>query len=113
VSPIDVFEDSFYENIYDEGESETTSNHHLLGYANGIQHNYHELNFIETVNHNIENISGSELNEALKWKLLFQCDSDDNLGISWGDWGRIYFFIHEDDLQKRNFENIKIAADCY
>lgn len=39
------------------------------------------------------------------WRLLLQVDSDqDNLGFSWGDLGRLYFWIREQDLEERKFE---------
>lgn len=113
IKPINAFEEGIFENSYEEGETETTSNHHLLGNYKGIQNEYHELNFIDFEISDFEKMKLSEINQALKWKLLFQFDSDDNLEINWGDWGRIYFFIHEEDLKKKNFNNVKISADCY
>jgi uncharacterized protein YwqG len=113
IKPIDAFKEGTYENVYEEEETETTSNHHLLGHYKGIQNEFHELNFLDTGSSNFEHLTLDEINEALKWKLLFQFDSDNNLEISWGDWGRVYFFIHEDDLKNRNFDNVKISADCY
>lgn len=111
IKPINAFKEGIFEDSY--GEEETTSNHHLLGNYKGIQNEFHELNFVDFKNRNLENLTISEIGEALQWKLLFQFDSDKNLEISWGDWGRIYFFILEDDLKNQNFENIRISADCY
>lgn len=31
--------------------------------------------------------------------------------MSWVDWGKILFFIQEDDLNKANFENLIIQLD--
>ncbi len=113
IKPIDSFKEGIFEDAYEEGETETTSNHHLLGHYKGIQNEYHELNFLDKNTSDLQNLTLTEINKALKWKLLLQFDSDNNLEISWGDWGRIYFFIHEDDLKKQNFDNVKISADCY
>lgn len=113
IKPIDAFKDGVFEDVYEERETETTSNHHLLGHYKGIQNEYHELNFLDMKIGDSQDLSLDEINKALKWKLLLQFDSDNNLEISWGDWGRIYFFIHEDDLKKQNFDNVKISADCY
>ena len=113
IKPINAFEEGLFEDSYEEGEIETTSNHHLLGNYKGIQNEYHELNFIDFKIGDLEKMTLAEIEKALKWKLLFQFDSDDNLEISWGDWGRIYFFIQEEDLKKKNFDNVKISADCY
>ena len=79
----------------------------------GIQHGAIELNIIGVDPMDSKKVTLGEINKALEWKLLFQFDSDDNLEFSWGDWGRVYFFIHEDDLKNRNFDNVKIAVDCY
>lgn len=113
VKPIDAFEDGIFEDCYEEGETETTSNHHLIGNYRGIQNEYHELDCVDFDFKDLENMELFEIEKALKWKLLFQFDSDNNLEVSVGDWGRIYFFIHEDDLKKQIFDNLKIVVDSY
>lgn len=113
IKPNNAFEEGIFEDSYEKGETETTSNHHLIGNYKGIQNEFHELNFADFKIQDFKDLSLEEIDKALKWKLLFQFDSDDNLEISWGDWGKIYFFIHEDDLKNHNFDNIKISADCY
>jgi uncharacterized protein YwqG len=41
------------------------------------------------------------------WQLLLQIDSDErNLGTMWCDVGRIYFWIRQQDLRKRDFSNV-------
>jgi uncharacterized protein YwqG len=47
------------------------------------------------------------------WELLFQVDSEEAAGISWGDLGRLYFLIRPDDLLCKRFENTWMVADCY
>lgn len=113
IKPINAFEEGIFEDLYEEGETESTSNHHLIGNYSGIQNEYHELNFIDFDFKDFEQLKLSDLDKALKWRLLFQFDSDKNLEISYGDWGRVYFFIHEEDLIRRNFNNVRISADCY
>lgn len=46
--------------------------------------------------------------EAGKWKLLFQLDSVslDQLNLTFGDSGKIYYFIREDDLWKKDFSKV-------
>lgn len=112
VQPINAYDEGFIDAIYEAGETESTSNHHLLGNYKGIQNEYHELSFIDRVD-SFEKIELTEIESALKWKLLFQFDSDDHLEMNWGDWGKIYFFIKEEDLKNRNFDQVKISADCY
>jgi uncharacterized protein DUF1963 len=36
---------------------------------------------------------------APEWRLLFQMDSDDDVGVMWGDCGLIYYWIRESDLR--------------
>lgn len=50
--------------------------------------------------------------DASQWRLLFQCDSDDNVGWMWGDVGRLYFWIAESDIESRRFENVWMILQC-
>ncbi len=111
---VNVFQEEIYENepLYEKGESEMTPNHHLLGHYRGIQHEYYQLEAIGS-RIGIQNPSKEEIKRALEWKLLFQFDSDNNHGLPIGDWGRIYFFIHEDDLREHNFDRVKLVGECY
>ncbi len=45
--------------------------------------------------------------------LLFQLDSDDDLGICWGDMGVANFFIREADLRAGDFSRVVFNWDCY
>ncbi len=103
----EVYEEELF---YEDGENEMTSNHHLLGLYNGIQNEYHE---IELINSNSKNINIEDIEKALNWKLLLQLDSDKLMNWSWGDWGKIYFFIHQDDLRNGAFEKVQIIGECY
>jgi uncharacterized protein YwqG len=47
------------------------------------------------------------------WKLLLQLDSDENLEMCWGDGGRLYFWIREDDFASRNFDNVRLFMQGY
>ncbi|WP_044641179.1 YwqG family protein [Risungbinella massiliensis] len=44
--------------------------------------------------------------------LLLQIDSDDDMGIMWGDAGVANFFIKKDDLLKLDFLNVAYTWDC-
>jgi len=47
------------------------------------------------------------------WQLLLQIDSEDeNMGAMWGDVGRVYFWIREQDLKKRDFSNVWLILQC-
>ena len=49
---------------------------------------------------------------AADWQLLLQVDTDDDAGMMWGDCGRLYFWIREDDLGDRAFENTWMILQC-
>ena len=41
---------------------------------------------------------------AMEWQLLLQIDTDDRIGMRWGDTGMIYFWITGSDLKARQFD---------
>jgi uncharacterized protein YwqG len=47
------------------------------------------------------------------WQLLLQIDSDDPLGMMWGDTGRVYFWIRGQDLARKDFSNVWLSLQCY
>lgn len=49
---------------------------------------------------------------AKRWNLLLQVDSNEELGMMWGDMGRLYLWITEEDLKNRNFENCWLILQC-
>lgn len=49
---------------------------------------------------------------AHQWHLLLQLDSDDGANMMWGDCGRLYFWIHEDDLKQAKFDNVWMILQC-
>lgn len=42
---------------------------------------------------------------AMAWQLLLQIDTDERIGMRWGDAGMIYFWITGPDLQKHDFDD--------
>jgi len=42
---------------------------------------------------------------ALDWQLLLQIDTDERIGMTWGDAGMLYYWITKADLQVHHFEN--------
>jgi uncharacterized protein YwqG len=51
---------------------------------------------------------------ASDWRLLLQIDSDENnMGAMWGDVGRVYFWIRQQDLRKNDFGNVWLVLQCY
>ena len=91
----------------------------LLGYSDNIQGSM-ELE-CELVYNGLYcgNSSGYEkgLKKGLdkntsRWKLLLQIDSNEELGMMWGDCGRLYLWITEENLSKRNFSDSWVILQC-
>jgi uncharacterized protein YwqG len=49
---------------------------------------------------------------AAAWRLLLQVDSDEDRGMYWGDVGRIYYWIREDDLRRGAFDAAWLILQC-
>jgi uncharacterized protein YwqG len=47
-----------------------------------------------------------------QFRLLFQMDTDDEVGIMWGDSGVANFFIIEEDLKNKDFSRVLYNWDC-
>jgi uncharacterized protein YwqG len=54
----------------------------------------------------------ARLEGAADWRLLLQIDSDEDLEVMWGDCGRIYFWIREQDARKLDFRNAWLILQC-
>ncbi|GES32075.1 YwqG family protein [Streptomyces angustmyceticus] len=50
--------------------------------------------------------------EALRWVLLAQFDSDDDAGMMWGDCGALYWLIRPEDLAARRFDRAMFTWQC-
>jgi uncharacterized protein YwqG len=46
------------------------------------------------------------------WRLLMQVDSDDAAKMMWGDSGRLYFWIRDQDLRERRFDKAWMILQC-
>lgn len=49
---------------------------------------------------------------AARWRLLAQFDSDSDLGWEWGDTGRVYFWIRDEDLRHGRFDQAWACMQC-
>jgi uncharacterized protein YwqG len=50
---------------------------------------------------------------AADWRLLLQVDSDENATMMWGDTGRVYFWMRDEDLRAARFERVWTILQCY
>lgn len=103
--PRDLEIDERYIDEYIERED-----HHLFGYYVGLQESIYELTKINKGRYQ-RKISKKLIQEGLKWQLLLQIDTDDRVDMSWVDGGKILFFIQENDLIQRNFNNLIVQLD--
>ena len=102
-----------------EGKPEGQINK-LLGYADLVQGGM--LLNCELVTNGINtgdlgwyaNISAEQAENSKNWRLLFQLDSiyTDYYEMMWGDMGRIYFYIKDEDLRNLKFEDCWLVLQC-
>jgi len=91
----------------------------LLGHSNNLQ-DCMELE-CELVSHNLYcgNSSGYDEGHARgldknagRWSLLLQVESNEDLGMMWGDLGRLYVWITDEDLRTKNFAASWVILQC-
>ena len=51
--------------------------------------------------------------QALRWTLLAQFDSDHRAGMMWGDGGTLYWLVRPGDLAARRFEAASFTWQCH
>ena len=100
---------------------ETTGNRPLtrmLGHPNPIQSGRMQLE-CQLVSHGIncgdptgyQGPRAAELaRTAGEWTLLLQLDSQNDM--MWGDVGRLYFYIRQEDLRQRRFDDVWTILEC-
>ncbi|MCL1895588.1 MAG: YwqG family protein [Clostridiales bacterium] len=106
----------------DDGESDRSK---LLGYSDIIQSDMHlecEMSASGIYSggaHAFRDLSEEqreELNEnSKKWRLLMQLGTvqKEDFELMFGDCGRIYFWIREGDLARRDFDSCWLILQCY
>ncbi len=97
--------------------------HKLLGWADPIQGNMtQECELVSRgyyLGNGWDNVSPRDRQETIDfsvrdWLPLFQLDSvcDGDFELSFGDSGRIYYYIKRDDLKNRRFEKAWLVLQC-
>jgi uncharacterized protein YwqG len=94
--------------------------HQLLGLPSPVQGDTMELE-CQLASHGV-NCGGPEgyaspeakqlASGADDWRLLFQMDSDDALGVMWGDVGILYFWVQESAAKAGDFSNVWLVLQC-
>lgn len=121
--PVDGLGPGYGDALYDNYCSLTEhigGHHRMFGYAEPVQN---EMEYeCELVTNGLYCGDATGYNdpraESLKasshhWRLLLQIDSDtDNSDMMWGDVGRLYFWIKEQDLKERRFDNCWMIMQC-
>ena len=106
-------------NYYEWLEEREGSCNKLLGHSNTIQDGMElECEFV-TSGLYCGDPSGYKKAKALgldknagHWNLLMQVESNEELGMMWGDLGRLYLWITDEDLQARRFEKTWLILQC-
>jgi len=115
--------DSEFDSLFDASDApyERFPAHQVGGYASPIQGDDMEFE-AQLVSHGIycgdpegyESPRAQELKGGSEeWVLLLQVDSDDDVGMMWGDGGRLYFWIREQDARRADFSNVWMILQCY
>jgi uncharacterized protein YwqG len=50
---------------------------------------------------------------AADWRLLLQLDTDETAGMMWGDTGRLYYWIREQDARAGDFSRTWTILQCF
>ena len=81
--------------------------HQLLGNPQTIQDDMRLE--CQLASHGVTDINDPRANELSKdaneWQLLLQIDTDEDIGMRWGDAGMIYYWLKASDLQKCDFDD--------
>ena len=111
--------DEEIDNYYDWQEEREGSGNKLLGHSDNIQGGM-ELE-CEYVTHGLYCGDGTGYKKAKAlgldknaghWNLLMQVESNEDLGMMWGDLGRLYLWITDEDLKARRFDKAWLILQC-
>ncbi|MDO5046781.1 YwqG family protein [Campylobacter sp.] len=116
----DKFNDEETDKIYDiQYEFYEENGDKILGHSNNIQDGM-ELE-CELVTNGLYCGDESGYNDPIRfeleknvanWKLLLQIDSNEENGMMWCDYGKIYLWITKQNLKDRNFQDSWLILQC-
>ena len=87
--------------------------HRLLGYGDGIQGGveYDWQRIAKAIAASGSATPAFSADKATDWRLLLQVDSDEN-GMTWGDFGSIYYGLPRQALVARDFSQTIVELQC-
>ena len=112
-------QDRYWDWMYDDKDDFTFINK-LLGHADPVQNGMEAeceyvingLYYNTPDRYNVGRSKGLNNNVA-HWNLLMQIDSnEEEIGMMWGDMGKLYLWITDEDLAARKFENTLLVLQC-
>jgi uncharacterized protein YwqG len=95
------------------GEHATGPQHRIGGYADPVQGSVEVDVARVRLGGRVSYDDPALHEEAQRWILLAQIDTDKRAGMTWGDCGALYWLIRPDDLAARRFEATCFTWQCY
>ncbi|MDP3383911.1 MAG: YwqG family protein [Phenylobacterium sp.] len=105
-------EDRELERILDE-QAPAEPAHQIGGYPAPIQADGMEADCQRIVSGLFDTAKGAPQSRSGDWRLLLQVDSDDEVGFMWGDTGRIYIWVREQDARAGDFSMAWLRLQRY
>ncbi len=91
----------------DSADSQGYDRHQIGGFPHPVQADSYEVEAeCQRLGIRYEYQDARDFQGLDKWYLLVQIDSDDHLGIMWGDVGIVYVVVHEEDSARGDFSRI-------
>lgn len=105
--------------VLDAAREETGLSNKLLGHSENIQAAMEEQ--CQMLRAGLSAVTEEDYEQAeqegirqgfARWRLLLQLDSNEELGMMWGDCGRLYFWIPEEELRRKEFHGVWLVLQC-
>ena len=104
-------EDRELERMLDE-QAPAEPAHQIGGYPAPIQADGMEDDCQRIVSSLFDAAMGAPQSRSEDWRLLLQVDSDNEVGFMWGDTGRIYIWVREQDARAGDFSKAWLILQC-